>query len=138
MLTQKDGTKYYFGTDGRLLIKQDRFGNRIKFYCDTESYKNVWGKWKEYPYITKIVDTVGREVVFTTTNKKNGDITLTMTVTNPDNSEDNRVYTYTLDKLSDKEIGIMGSPECQELAGNEWVLSSVKDAEGWSTNYTYT
>ena len=137
-VTQKDGTKYYFGNDGRLLIKQDRFGNRIKFYCSTESYENVWGKQKEYPYIIKIIDTVGREVVFTTENKKNGDIILTMTVRNPDNAEDNRVYEYILDKLSSSEIGIMGSAECRDLAGDEWVLKTAKDAEGRTTNYTYS
>lgn len=136
---EKDGTKHYFGKDGRLLYQEDRFGNTIKFYCDTESYMNVWGKWKDYPYITKIVDTVGREVIFTEEkNSSSGDITLKMTITNPNDSEDVRTYEYYLDKLSRSQIGIMGKSECADLEGDEWVLKNVYDPEGRRTRYNYS
>lgn len=136
---EKDGTNHFFGKDGRLLYQEDRFGNTIKFYCDTESYMNVWGKWKDYPYITKIVDTVGREIVFTEEkNSSSGDITLKMTITNPNDSEDVRTYEYYLDKLSSSQIGIMGKSECADLEGDEWVLKSVCDPESGRTRYNYS
>ena len=112
LVTEKDGTKHYFGKDGRLLYQEDRFGNQIKFYCKTKTYKNVWGKYKEYPYITKIVDTLGRNVVFTSAKETNGDVTVKMTITNPEDTENARVYEYRLDKLSNAEIGITGYSEC--------------------------
>ncbi len=138
LVTEKNGTKHYFGNDGRLLYQEDRYGNQIKFYCDTEVYQNVWGQNKSYPYITKIVDSVGRNLVFTQTSETNGDITLKMTITNPNNSEDSRVYEYYLDKLSNSEIGIMGKTECQNLEGDEWVLKNVYDPAGRRTRYNYT
>lgn len=63
LLPKKNGTKHYFGSDGRLLYQEDRFGNRISFYCDTEEYTNVWGQEKSYPYIKKIVDSIGRNII---------------------------------------------------------------------------
>ena len=137
LVTEKNGTKHYFGKDGRLLYQEDRYGNRIKFYCDTDVYTNVWGQNKSYPYIIKIVDSVGRSVVFTQTSETSGDITLAMTITNPDNSEDVREFKYCLDKLSSKEIGIMGNAECRDLEGDEWVLKYVYDPEEMRTRYYY-
>ena len=137
LVTEKNGTKHYFGKDGRLLYQEDRYGNRIKFYCDTDVYTNVWGQNKSYPYIIKIIDSVGRNVVFTQTSEASGDITLTMTITNPDNSEDVREFKYCLDKLSSKEIGIMGNAECRNLEGDEWVLKYVYDPEEIRTRYYY-
>lgn len=135
-ITEKDGTKYYFGNDGRLLIKQDRYGNQIKFYCDTESHMNVWGVWKDYPYLTKIVDTLGREIVFTFENS-GSNYYMYMTITDPNDSENPRVYSYYMDYLSSSEIGILGYDECDELEADEWVLKTVTDPEGYSYTYTY-
>lgn len=134
---EKDGTKHYFGTDGRLLIQQDRHGNQIKFYCDTESYMNVWGKYKDYPYIEKIVDTLGREVVFRFEYDEDDNISMYMTITNPADSTDVKQYTYYLDKLSNSQIGITGYSETDDLMCDEWVLKWVEDPYGNSYNYNY-
>lgn len=91
LVAEKNGTKHYFGSDGRLLYQEDRFGNRISFYCDTEEYTNVWGQEKSYPYIKKIVDSIGRNIIFISAKETNGDITLKMTITNPNNAEDVRI-----------------------------------------------
>ncbi len=136
MVTEKDGTKYYFGTDGRLLIKQDRYGTQIKFYCDVDSYENVWGEWKDYPYITKIVDTLNREVAFTF-ESSGSDYYMYMTVTDPNDLENPRIYTYLMDGLSNSKIGILGYSECSDLEGDEWILKSVTDPTGQSYKYTY-
>lgn len=135
---EKDGTKHYFGSDGRLLIQQDRHGNQIKFYCDTESYMNVWGDYKDYPYIEKIVDTLGREVVFTFEYDEDDNISMYMTITNPADSTDVKQYTYYLDKLSNSEIGITGYTETDDLLCDEWVLKTVTDLENRKYTYTYS
>ena len=137
LVTEKNGTKHYFGSDGRLLYQEDRYANKIKFYCDTEAYTNVWGQNKLYPYISRIEDSVGRSVVFTETTDNGGDKTLNMTITDPDNPENSRTYKYCLDKLSSKEIGIMDNGECSNLEGDEWVLIKVKDPVGRETAYGY-
>jgi len=135
-VTEKDGTKYYFGNDGRLLIKEDRFGNQIKFYCDTEDYLNVWGQWKEYPYITRITDTLGRNVVFTF-EKTNTSYSIYMTVTEPDNTDNSRVYEYEMHKLTNSNVGILGYDECDDIENDEWVLYGVYDPEGYISRYRY-
>jgi len=134
---EKDGTKHYFGTDGRLLIQQDRHGNQIKFYCDTQRYTTVWGSEKEYPYIKKIIDTLGREVVFTFGSDSDYNITMYMTITNPADSTDVRRYTYYLEKLSNSQIGITGYSETDNLECDEWVLKYVTDPLGDSCYYYY-
>lgn len=137
VVTEKNGTKYYFGTDGRLLIKQDRFGNQIKFYCDTESYIDVWGEWHEYPYLTKIVDTLNREIIFTFSSDSDEDITIYMTITDPENADNKKQYVYLLDKLGESEIRINEDSEYSELACNEWVLKKVTDPERRFYTYNY-
>ncbi len=67
VLTQKNGTKTYFGTDGRLLGVKDRFGNEIKFQ---HTIRN------DYPVITKIIDSVQREIDIA---YNASDVTLTVT-----------------------------------------------------------
>ena len=134
---EKDGTKHYFGKDGRLLIQEDRYGNQIKFYCDTETYKNVWGKNKDYPYINKIVDTLGREVIFTFEYDEEDYITIYMTITNPYDATDVREYIYELIKLNDSKIGITRYPECDDLDCDEWVLNCVTYPNGDRHFYEY-
>lgn len=136
-LDEKDGTKHYFGTDGRLLIQQDRYGNQIKFFCSTESYINVWGQWKDYPYIREIEDTLGRKISFTFVNEEDGDIEIYMTVSNSNDNTDIRQYKYFLKKLSNTEIGITGYSECDDLECNEWVLKTVTDPVGQTYTYHY-
>ncbi len=134
---EKDGTKHYFGTDGRLLLQEDRYGNQIKFYCDIEIYTNVWGDNERYPYIEKIVDTLGRVIEFTFEYDSNDNITMYMTITDPSDSENVRQFTYYLDKLSNSEIGITSKPETDDLMCDEWVLKSVTDPEGKKYSYNY-
>ncbi|MGI6668769.1 MAG: RHS repeat-associated core domain-containing protein [Acetivibrionales bacterium] len=52
-LVYKDGIKKYFANDGRLLATKDRYGNTIEY-----QHTNING----YYVITKIIDTLGREV----------------------------------------------------------------------------
>ena len=125
------------GTDVRLLIKQDRFCNQIKFYCDTETYLNVWGEGKEYPYITRIVDTLGREVVFSFSSDASGNITMFMTITDPEDTNNVRQYKYFLHKLTNSEIGITSEDECADLECDEWVLTVVTDPAGRQYRYNY-
>ena len=134
--TQKDGTKYYFGNDGRLLIKEDRFGNRIEFFCDTEIYQNVWGRWIEYPYLKRITDTLGRNVVFTF-NKSGNNYSIFMTITDPNDAGNPRVFEYVMDKLSNSEVGILGYDECDDIENDEWVLYNVINPEGQMIKYRY-
>ena len=138
LVAEKNGTKHYFGSDGRLLYQEDRFGNRISFYCDTEEYTNVWGQEKSYQYIKKIVDSIGRNIIFISAKETNGDITLKMTITNPNNAEDVKEYKYCLEKLSKADIGIAGYEECRELQFKEWVLTDVYDSENRREKYNYT
>ena len=53
VLTEKDGKKIYFAEHGPLICMADRFGNEIKF---DHIMRNG------YPVISKITDTVGREI----------------------------------------------------------------------------
>ncbi len=52
-LKYKDGIKKYFAQDGRLLAKVDRYGNTIEYQHTLI---------RNHPVITKIIDTLGREV----------------------------------------------------------------------------
>ena len=53
VLKYKDGIKKYFAQDGRLLAKVDRYGNTIEYQHTLI---------RNHPVITKIIDTLGREV----------------------------------------------------------------------------
>ncbi|MCT4605767.1 MAG: hypothetical protein N4A64_06620, partial [Marinisporobacter sp.] len=62
VLIEKDGKKTYFSSDGRILGIKDRYDNEIKFYYqyfDAHKVKNTVFKRL---LISKIIDTVGREV----------------------------------------------------------------------------
>ena len=134
---EKNGTKHYFGEDGRLLIQEDRFGNQIKFYCQIEKYTTVDGYRENYPYITKIVDTLGREVVFTFETDEDEDKYVYMTITDPNDAENPKVYRYFLYKLSTSQIGILNWADCKDLEGEKWVLYSVADPTDYECIYRY-
>lgn len=75
-VTTKAGRVIYFGSDGRLLGKVDRYGNRITFQHTTLN---------SHPVISQITDSVGRVVSFAYTASE-------VTVTAPGN----RVWRYAL------------------------------------------
>ena len=61
LMTNKSGKKTYFAEDGRVLGIADRYGNKITFRYQTRTYY-IKGKIKSKILISKIIDTVGREV----------------------------------------------------------------------------
>ncbi len=135
---EKDGTRHWFGADGRLLIKEDRYGNRIKFYCGTDVFADAWGNNRACPYIERIVDTVGREVVFSIVNDSSAKRTLRMSISNPNDAEDVRVWEYSLQKLTSNDTEIFNYSECKPLERDKWVLKSAYDPENRRTNYGYS
>lgn len=62
VMTDKTGKKTYFAEDGRVLGIVDRYGNKIVFQYSTLTYKVDWNT-KTQKLISKIIDTVGREVI---------------------------------------------------------------------------
>ncbi len=135
---EKDGTRYWFGSDGRLLIKEDRYGNRISFYCGTEVFADAWGNNRVCPYIERIVDSVGREVLFSTENDSAAARTYYMSISNPNDAEEVRVWEYYQQKVSVNDIGILQYPECRRLQKDKWVLKNTYDPEGRRTIYSYS
>ena len=61
VMTNKTGKNTYFSEDGRILGIVDRYGNTIKFHYTTSTY-TVDGSSKTKKLITKIIDTIGREI----------------------------------------------------------------------------
>jgi len=123
VLTEKDGKRTYFGSDGRLLGIADRFGNEIKFQHTMTNMSNFNSKLnstttKQYPLITKVIDSVGREINFTYTTTQV--IVSVQDKTNPQNSK-NIYYNKLL---------IPGKSD-------EYILDNVVDLQGRTTTYTY-
>jgi RHS repeat-associated protein len=73
-VTMENGIKYYFATNGLLLCKKDKYGNIIKYNYVFQTVGEI-----SYFVISKITDTIGREVNFTYG-------TDLVTITMPDNS----------------------------------------------------
>ena len=88
-LISPDNRLTYFAADGRLLGIKDRFGNEIKVsYVNKQIYDST------YPLISKITDSVGREITF---NYSGDNIVLTIKAPN----ETNQIsYTYKRSFLS--------------------------------------
>ncbi len=61
LMENKSGKKTYFAEDGRVLGIADRYGNTITFRYKTQNY-TIDGKTKSKILLSKIIDTVGREV----------------------------------------------------------------------------
>ncbi|QJD85852.1 RHS repeat protein [Cohnella herbarum] len=59
VMTEKEGKKTYFATDGRILGIVDRYGNTIKFEYTSLSY-SIDGQTVNKRLISQITDTVGR------------------------------------------------------------------------------
>jgi len=100
-VTAKDGTKTYFASDGRLLAIVDRYGNQITFQHTTLN---------GHPVISKITDTIGREVTISYSSTQ-------VTVTAPDG----QVWRYNLTVTE----------------GGKVLLDAVTDPLGRVTRYNY-
>ncbi|WHH58413.1 RHS repeat-associated core domain-containing protein [Petroclostridium sp. X23] len=111
VLTKKEGKKYYFGIDGRLLGIKDRFGNEIKF----QHYIRIL----RTPTINKIIDSVGREINIT----YNRDSSVNITVTDATNPQNNKQIIY-------YKQSILGH-------SSRFALTKVTDALGRNTLYEY-
>ncbi len=96
VFVSSDKRETYFGDDGRLVGVKDRFGNKITF---THTNRQVLGK--TYPFISQIVDSIGRIVTFTyqnTIQKPDGEFTgedIVVTVKDPDNAQHTVSFKYT-------------------------------------------
>src|SRR3989339_1756212 len=104
IVTEKTGLKTYFAGDGRLLKIVDKFENEIKFtHTPVVNYEN--GVVSILYYIKKIVDTVGREIVFNYSDNQ-----VTITVADKTNSQNNRTITYNKsnNKTLDSVVDSMG------------------------------
>ncbi|WP_127585102.1 RHS repeat domain-containing protein [Paenibacillus koleovorans] len=83
VFTGADLKKYYFASSGILLGIKDRFNNEIKF-----SYTNRTINGSSYPFISEIVDSIGRIIAFSYQSTINGsypafpgeDITVTVSL----------------------------------------------------------
>jgi RHS repeat-associated protein len=112
VLEYMSGIKKYFADDGRLIAKVDKWGNQIIFYHETI---------ESVPVITKIVDSVGREIDFsytTSTGEKQLDITI-------------------IDPIGvDKTVSLI-SEESVSQPGT-YVLTEMIDSVGRETNFNYS
>jgi len=127
-----DQTRTYFGSDGRLLGITDLLGNEIKF---THTNRTLNGFTN--PYISQIVDSIGRIVTFTYEN----------TITDPNMEQENIQISVTHPSEPGKEITLTYTKGKQLIEtfinGNvvssryEPYLASVTDSGGLTTYYDY-
>jgi RHS repeat-associated protein len=135
VLVDQSKNKTYFGNDGRLLGIKDRYGNEIKF-----THVNRLMNGKTYPVISKIVDSIGRNVDFAyETNLSNPNFDaqnmtekITITVSHPSTSEKKKiVYAKKREQVSIFENGTLSGKRYEPY------LFSVTDLKGYSTFYEY-
>ena len=127
-----DQTRTYFGSDGRLLGIQDILGNEQKFTHTNRTINGV-----TLPYISQIVDSIGRIVTFTYEN----------TITNPNVAAENIQISVTHPSQPGKAITLTYTKGKQLIEsvvnGNivssryEPYLASVTDPGGLTTYYDY-
>ena len=155
LLTEADGKKSYFGTQGELLGIEDRFGNKIRFYYG----KNL----HDYYVLNKIIDSVGREITFDyrpkTTIEKYDNFTqstieldrytIVVTVKEP-TTNTTKSITYTKDQIfgirltyididGEEQLGEDISDNLNDSSNKKlFNLSVVTDSEGLSTSYSYS
>jgi len=116
-VTNNQGMKLYFGVYGQLIGMKDRFGNEIKYQY------NLSDGWIGNYHLSKIIDSVGREVKFTYTSTQ-----LKVDVIDPNDSTQNRTIYY--NKTVIPNVPVYDS-------STEYSLSSVVDAENRITQYGY-
>ncbi|MFU1796223.1 RHS repeat-associated core domain-containing protein [Paenibacillus azoreducens] len=136
VLQEQDQKKTYFGSDGRLIGIKDRFGNEIKF---THINRTLNGS--SYPVISKIVDSVGRNINFTyQTNLNDPDF-------DSKKMTENITISVTHSSVPSKAITLMYAKKRESVTISqngsvigkryEPYLSSVTDQNGRSTYYNY-
>ena len=151
VLEYKDGIKKYFAADGRLLAIRDKYDNTIKFQ-HTDIH--------DHPVITKIIDTLGREItihydftnlkVVVTTDNYSVNYNLIpsgLIVSDRESGQDKyllyrvesrvdacfRKTTYKYDQIVSRDAFI----GCSRIADNSNVLSKVIYPTGMAVEYTY-
>ncbi|MDQ2085831.1 hypothetical protein RBH29_05195, partial [Herbivorax sp. ANBcel31] len=124
VVSEKDGKKIYFAEDGRLLAIEDRFGNNIRFFHTDRTWRD-----NDYnvttPVITRIVDSVGREILI---NYNDTDSTVNI------RWGTNEIVYH---KKSVKDITNADTAKERGRFENEFVLYKVVDQEGGETKYDY-
>ena len=116
VVKEKDGKTYYFGNLGELRVIADRFENDIEFEYNITTLENGL----KYPHqLTKITDTVGREINFDYSNP----LQTVITVVDKNDSSQNRVIKY--------------NKTLAEGSSDDYLLTSVVDAENNETEYEY-
>lgn len=135
MLIDQNKKKICFGSDGRLLGIKDRFGNEIKFTHINRQMNGI-----SYPVISKIVDSIGRNVDFIYETKlsdpnfdtQNMTENITVTVSHP-STTDKKTIVYAKKR---EEVSIYSNGA---LTGKRYEpkLFSVTDISGYSTIYEY-
>ncbi|MEA4884992.1 MAG: hypothetical protein VB144_15300, partial [Clostridia bacterium] len=90
-LRRKDGVKWLFGSDGRLLCTRDRFGNEIKFQCEVPS--------GGLARIVRAVDTVGRQILFSY------EVNRVVVTVNPGDASQVLTWTYALETADANHSG---------------------------------
>ncbi|MGE5417705.1 MAG: RHS repeat-associated core domain-containing protein [Acidobacteriota bacterium] len=138
----------YFGADGRLLGILDCFGNKINFKYTNYAfaYKDnplTQGERVATPFITEIIDSVGRSVYFNYSGEVDGG-KIELTVVDPKNTKSQK-YTYEKTPYTCQ----FGQPQFQTEGGSlqltgqinaarmEPCLTAFIDPEGRRTEYTY-
>ena len=123
MVEDENCTEYYFGPHGEIRTIMDIHGNKITFgYTD----KSFYGA-DEWPIISDITDTVGRQVSFR--YYQDGDTeNIVATVTSPFESGKNLTLTYTKEMIDFSKGG--------EALSSEPILTSVTNSIGETTHYS--
>jgi len=132
-VTEKNGIKSFYANDGRLLLMRDRFSNEIKFYHDTEVYKDTLGTNHQYPYLIKIVDSVGREIIFNYgsnyTLGANTYSNITISINDSTNAQNNRQIIYRKLKVTKSQTG--------NTQYENFLLDRVEKPNGDYSKYDY-
>ncbi|AEG61159.1 YD repeat protein [Desulforamulus ruminis DSM 2154] len=126
VFVNSDQRKTYFAADGRIIGVKDRFGNQIKFTHINRSIHGV-----NYPFISQIVDSIGRTIDFTYENTIN-------------TSESENIFIKVNDPAKSKNLSIKYNKQRIVVnrvdTGQTWYdvrLYSVTDPEGFETKYNY-
>lgn len=134
-LVDQNKQKTYFGGDGRLLGIRDRFNNEIRF---THINRNMNGR--TYPVISKIVDSIGRNVDFAyqsnlndpNFDSKNMTENITLTVSHPSTTERRTiVYAKRRDQISIFNNGTLVGKRYEPY------LNAVVDVKGNVSYFEY-
>ena len=115
-----------------MLLQRDRFGNEIRFYHSIDYYADTYGILRKYPYLTKIVDSVGRIVnISYGSDYISGGNTyknVTLTLTDPSDSENTIEFVYRLQMIANRSID-------EDI--DEYSMVSVTRPDGKHTTYNY-